>query len=168
MEAFKSFGIQPVLLLAQIVNFLIIVFLLRKFFYGPIVKMLSDRKKTIEESLKNADEIEARLQKTNEDTAKILAEAQNNAQILITEAKNEAEKITERATAEGRKIIEESMTEARTQIEAERQKMQKQLEQETLSLVIEVVKKVLGRNLKGKEKLDLTKSAVSEITKQIQ
>ena len=46
--------------------------------------------------------------------------------------------------------------------------LQKQLEQETLSLVIEVVKKVLGRNLKGKERIDLTKNAVSEITKQIQ
>lgn len=168
MEVFKNFGIQPILLLAQIVNFLIILALLRKFFYAPITKALEDRKKKIAESLKNADEIEARLQKTNEDTAKILAEAQNNAQILITEAKNEAEKITERATVEGRKMIEESMAEARSQIEAERQKMQKQLEQETLSLVIEVVKKVLGRNLKGKEKQDLTKSAVSQITKQIQ
>jgi F-type H+-transporting ATPase subunit b len=168
MEVFKSFGIQPVLLLAQIVNFLIILALLRKFFYAPITKALEDRKKRIAESLQNADLIEEKLQKTNEDTAKILEEAQNNAQILITEAKNEAEKIAERATAEGRKIIEESMAEARSQIEAERQKMQKQLEQETLSLVIEVVKKVLGRNLKGKEKLDLTKNAVSEITKQIQ
>lgn len=168
MEVFKSFGIQPVLLLAQIVNFLIILVLLRKFFYAPITKALEDRKKRIEEGLKNADEIEARLQKTNEDTAKILAEAQNNAQILITEAKNEAGKITERATVEGRKIIEDALIEAKLEIEAERQKMQKQLEQETLSLVIEVVKKVLGRNLKGKEKQDLTRNAVSEITKQIQ
>src|SRR3990172_435545 len=109
MEILNSFGIQPVLLLAQIVNFLIIIALLRKFFYAPITKALEDRKKKIEESLKNSDEIEARLQKTNEDTAKIVAEAQNNAQILITEAKNEAEKITEKATAEGRKITEEAL-----------------------------------------------------------
>jgi len=168
MEVFKSFGIQPILLLAQIVNFLIILVLLRKFFYAPITKALEGRKKRIAESLQEADLIEEKLKKTNEDTAKVLEEAQNNAQILITEAKNEAEKITERATVEGRKIIEDALAEAKLQIEAERQKMQKQLEQETLSLVIEVVKKVLGRNLKCKEKQDLTKNAVSEITKQIQ
>lgn len=168
MEVFKSFGIQPVLLLAQIVNFLIILVLLRKFFYAPITKALEDRKKRIAESLQEANLIEEKLKKTNEDTTKILEEAQNNAQILITEAKNEAEKITERATVEGRKIIEDALAEAKLQIEAERQKMQKQLEQETLALVIEVVKKVLGRNLKGKEKQDLTRSAVSQITKQIQ
>ena len=168
MEVFKSFGIQPVLLLAQIVNFLIILALLRKFFYAPIIKALENRKKRIAESLQNADIIEQKLQKTNEDTAKILSEAQNNAQVLITEAKKEAELITEKATVEGRKIIEGALAEAKSQIEAERQKMQKQLEQETLTLVIEVVKKVLGRNLKGKEKQDMTKSAVLQITKQIQ
>ena len=58
MQIFESFGIQPTLLLAQIVNFLIILFLLQKFFYKPIFKMFEDRKKRIEESLKSADLIE--------------------------------------------------------------------------------------------------------------
>ena len=64
MEIIRNFGIQPVLLLAQIVNFLIILYLLQKFFYKPIVKLLEQRKKRIEESLKNADLIEEKLKKT--------------------------------------------------------------------------------------------------------
>jgi len=52
MEILKEFGIQPTLLLAQIVNFLIILFVLKKFFYKPIIKVLDARKKRIEVSLK--------------------------------------------------------------------------------------------------------------------
>src|SRR3990167_6065185 len=106
MDILKSFGIQPTLLLAQIVNFLIILFLLKKFFYKPIIKMLEDRKKRIEESLKNAQLIEEKLKKTEEKSALILQNAQKNAQDLLDSAKKETERITNEATVEGRKIIE--------------------------------------------------------------
>jgi len=68
MEVFKNFGIQPTLLFGQIVNFVIILFLLRKFFYGKIVDMLELRRNKIEESLKNAQLIEENLQKTKENS----------------------------------------------------------------------------------------------------
>ncbi|OGD85893.1 ATP synthase F0 subunit B [Candidatus Curtissbacteria bacterium RIFCSPHIGHO2_01_FULL_41_13] len=167
MQIFESFGIQPTLLLAQIVNFLIILFLLQKFFYKPIFKMFEDRKKRIEESLKSADLIEEKLKKTEEKSALILQDAQKNAQDLIESAKKEAERITEKAIGDSRKIIEEGLTQAQVQIENQRQRMQKQLEKETLTLVIEVVKKVLGRTLKTKEKHQLTKNSLLQITKEI-
>lgn len=167
MQIFESFGIQPTLLLAQIVNFLVILFLLKKFFYKPIIKILDERKKRIEESLKNADLIEEKLKKTEEKSALITQVAQKNAQDLIESAKGEAERITNQAVGESRKIVEEGLTEARVQIEVQRQQMQKQLENETLTLVVEVVKKVLGRTLKTKEKQELTKNALSQITKEV-
>ena len=167
MEIIRNFGIQPVLLLAQIVNFLIILYLLQKFFYKPIVKLLEQRKKRIEESLKNADLIEEKLKKTQEQSAQILAEAQKNSQALIASAKGESEKIISQATLEARKQLEEIVNASQVQIEAQRKQMQKQLEKETLNLVVEVVRKVLERTLKPKERQDLTTKAVSEIEKQI-
>lgn len=167
MEIIKNFGIQPVLLLAQIVNFLIILFLLQKFFYKPIAKVLEDRKKRIEESLKNADLIEERLQKTQENSAKIIEEAQRNAQALITDAKKEDERISVQTSLDARKTIEEATEEAKKQIEAQKIQMQKQLERETLFLVVDVVKKVLGRTLNPKERQSLTTKALSEIGKQL-
>src|SRR3989338_5763860 len=112
MEILKNFGIQPTLLLAQIVNFLIILFLLKKFFYKPIVKALEDRKKRIEESLTNAQSIEEKLQKTEEQSKQILDQAQTRAQVLINEAKGEAQKIADQATFEARQIIEQAKSEA--------------------------------------------------------
>ena len=167
MEIIRNFGIQPVLLLAQIVNFLIILYLLQKFFYKPIVKLLEQRKKRIEESLKNADLIEEKLKKTQEQSVQILAEAQKNSQALIASAKGESEKIISQATLEARKQLEEILTQSQVQIEAQRIQMQKKLERETLNLVVEVVKKVLSRTLKPKERQDLTTKALSEIERQV-
>src|SRR3989344_8381212 len=116
MEILKNFGIQPSLLLAQIVNFLIILFLLKKFFYKPIVKALEDRKKRIEESLTNAQTIEDKLQKTEAQSTQIIEETRNNAQVLIAEARAEAQRLVDQATVEARQIIEEAKIKAKAQI----------------------------------------------------
>ena len=168
METLKNFGIQLPLLAAQIVNFLIILFLLKKFFYKPIVKALDDRKKRIEESLKNADLIEENLKKTEEKSTQILEKAQSTAQELITQANREAERIQNQASEEARQTIEEAKKEALAQMEIQKQVIQKQIERETLSLVAQVVKKVLGRTLNDKERKELQSREINNVIKQIQ
>src|SRR3989304_8800761 len=143
MEILRNFGIQPLLLAAQIVNFLIILFLLKKFFHKPIVKALDERKKRIEESLKNADLIEENLKETEEKSVQIIEESRKSAQELISLANNEAERIGNQTLDEAKKTIEEAKKGAIAQMEIQRGLMQKQLEKETLSLVAEVVRKVL-------------------------
>lgn len=167
MEIFKNFGIQPVLLLAQIVNFLVILFVLKRFFYKPIVKILEDRKKKIEESLKNADLIEQKLAQTEEKSAAILESARKNAEELMADAKAEAQRIASAARAEARASTEETLKKALEQIQLEREKMQKDLEDQTLDLVVATVKKVLGRTLKDSEKKALTAKSILQITKSI-
>ena len=168
MEFLKDFGIQPTLLIAQIVNFLIILFLLKKFFYKPIIKLLDDRKKKIEESLKNAELIEERLKQTEEKSAQIIEEARRNSQNLITESKKEADRILAQAAIETRKSAEQAILDAQAQITLQKVEMKKELEKETLSLVVAVVNKVLGRTVSPKEKQVLTSRAASEIIRKIQ
>ena len=167
MDILKNFGIQPTLLLAQIVNFLIILFLLQKFFYKPIIKMLEGRKKRIEQSLENADLIEEKLKNTQEKSTQIIKEAQKNAQDLITEAKTQAEQIIENANLEARKSIEEGVKNAQTQIAAEKEQEVREVETQSLSIISTVIKKVMGRTISASEKNQLTKEAVLELTKQI-
>lgn len=163
MDAIKNFGIQPTLLLAQIVNFLIILFLLRKFFFGPITKMLDDRKKRIEESLKNADFIEEKLEKTKEESKKIIDEAQKNAQQLLSDAKAQAQNITTEANEEAKKIVADSLIAAQDQIKAEKEKAQNQVQEEAMLILSTTVKKVLGRTMSKKEKEEMTKVAIKEM-----
>lgn len=168
MEFLNEFGIRPTLLLAQIVNFLIILFLLKRFFYKPIVKLLEDRKKKIEESLKNADLIEERLKQTEEKSAQIIEEARRNSQNLISESKKEGDRILAQAAIEARKNAEHTIIEAQNQLNVQKEQMKKELEKETLTLVVEVVRKVLGRTIKPKERQVLTARAASQIVRRIQ
>src|SRR3990167_10143452 len=135
MQIFESFGIQPTLLLAQIVNFLIILFLLQKFFYKPIIKMLEGRKKRIKESLENADLIEEKLKNTQEKSTQIIKEAQKNAQDLITEAKNRAEQIIENANLEAGKSTEEGLKNAKGKIAAEKEQAVREVETHPLAII---------------------------------
>lgn len=167
MEILTNFGVQPTLLIGQIVNFLIILFLLKKFFFGKIVDALEDRKKRIEESLKNADTIELKLQETEEKSANIIEKAQSDAQKIITDAKANAQATLDAASAEAKKTIEATVLAAQKEIEAQKEKMKDELQEETLTLVAEVAKKVLGRNLKQTEKNAITKQAVIETSRKI-
>jgi len=167
MQIFENFGIQPTLLLAQIVNFLIILFLLKKFFYKPIIKVLEDRKNRIEDSLKNADLISEKLAKTDEKSRLIIEGAQKNTQDLISDAKSEAGRILNQAQEDARAAGQEAIIQVRAQIENERVKMQKELEDQTLNLVIGVVKKVLSKTLSVKEKQTITKEAITHLAKEI-
>lgn len=163
MEITKQFGIQPTLLLAQIVNFVIILFILKRFFYKPIVRMLEERKKRIDQSLKNADLIEQKLTETAEKTAQILENARADAQNIIKEAKNTAEKINSEAGTEAKKTLEATVAQAQVQIMSQKDQMQKQLEAHTLDLVARVVIKVLERNLRSDERQKLTAKSISEM-----
>lgn len=163
MEILTNFGIQPILLLAQIVNFLIILYLLKRFFYGPISKVLEDRKKRIDQSLKNAQLIEEKLAATETKTAQILKEAQNNATNIISEAKQETERIMAAAQQDARQLAQDQLVLAKDQIQKAHAQMQKELERDTLTLVAQVVQKILGRTLSTGERRRLTDKATDEI-----
>jgi len=129
--------------------------------------MLDDRKKRIEESLKNADLIEEKLAQTEQKSVKILEESRTAASAILAEAKKEAQNISDQANIQARETIEESVLQARVQIEEQRKQMRKGLEQQTLRLVSMVVEKVLGRNLRAREKQNLTRDAAQEIIREI-
>ncbi|HVT01255.1 MAG TPA: F0F1 ATP synthase subunit B, partial [Patescibacteria group bacterium] len=84
MELFKDFGFDPVFFTAQIINFLIIAFVFKKFLYKPVLKTLKDRQKEVKQGLIDA-----------ENAHKSLEEAENRKDQIIKKATEEAEKIIE-------------------------------------------------------------------------
>ncbi len=75
MDILNEFGIKPILLAAQVVNFLILLYILKRFLYKPILKVLNERKNKIADSLKNAEEIERKLVEISEEEQKRIAKA---------------------------------------------------------------------------------------------
>src|SRR5690349_16624195 len=93
----SEFGVNPILLAAQIVNFLVVLFILKKLLYKPILKVLEERKKRIEESLTNAEKIQKELEET-----------EIKRQQILDQAIEESKKIIAEATANGNQIVADS------------------------------------------------------------
>ena len=67
MDILENFGVEPVLLLAQIVNFAILLFILKRFLYKPILKVLEERKNKIETSMKQSEQIQKEFEEMNDE-----------------------------------------------------------------------------------------------------
>src|SRR5216117_3381702 len=89
-QLINNFGINTYLLIAQIVNFLIILYLLKRFAYKPIMELLEKRRKTIEEGEKNAAKAEKALQEATEKEKEILRKAQNESKKILSDANKQS------------------------------------------------------------------------------
>src|SRR3989344_8342526 len=90
MEIIKNFGVDPVLLVAQIVNFLVILFILKKYLYKPILDILNKRQNAVEEGIRNAEDARIKLEKAVIEEKNILKEAQAAAKKIIEDARDDA------------------------------------------------------------------------------
>lgn len=147
MEILKDFGVQPILLAAQVVNFLILLFILKKFLYGPILKVLENRKQRIEASLKNAEEIELKLRETQEKVDQMLARAYGEGQKILNESQKSAialkDEILQKAGHQAQAIIKKG----EETIRVEKELMMSEAKMEVLDLVAAVFQKLTGKVL---------------------
>lgn len=163
MQLLQTFGIQPVLLTAQIVNFLIILYLLNRFAFKPILKMLGDRRKIIAESLKNAEETKKLLEKTAEKEKQVLQQAQAQAQEMMTEARQQASLLQQEAEVATRERVERMLLDAKKQIAEQTLLAEKQLTKQVAAISISLLEKSLKGFFSEKEQKEVIAKAVKKI-----
>lgn len=163
MNFLNDFGVQPILLAAQIVNFLILLYLLKRFLYKPILKVLEERKKTIAQSLKNADEIEKRLNEiTDEEEKRLLRSSQEGAKI-IKEAQDSAVQIIDEAKLKAEELAQDIVNKAQGQLQVEKQQLQQEVMERLGEFIVLGLQKVTGKVLTKKDQQDLIKGSIKEI-----
>ena len=147
MGLLQDLGVDGPKLIAQLINFAIVMFVLWRFAYKPVFEMLETRRKTIAESMDNAEKIKTELTETQAERDKVLAEANQKAQEMIADAKEAAKQVGE---AEGQKAVkqaEEIIRKAREATEADRDSMMAELKAEIGRLVVDTTAKVSGKVL---------------------
>ncbi|MEZ4861857.1 MAG: F0F1 ATP synthase subunit B [Caldilineaceae bacterium] len=140
-------GIEGGLLISQIVNFLILMVILRVTLYQPVLNMLEQRKQRIAQSMKDAERAGAAAREAEHDKAKVMDEARREAQEVRAQATRDAEKIAQeirsRAEQEATEIRRKAQAEAETQREAAMADANKQI----ADLAILATQQILGREL---------------------
>lgn len=163
MELIKQFGIDPILLSAQILNFLIVLFLLKKFLYKPILDLLKKRQDVIKDGLRKADEAQNRLAKTMEQEKTILKNAQTQAQKIMEQAKEEIKNLSKKMEEGMKAISDKILSDARGQIQKETQEAEKKLTLSVGHVAIKLLEKALPSLLSGKDQEAILQRAIRKI-----
>jgi F-type H+-transporting ATPase subunit b len=163
MELITKLGIDWKLLLAQIVNFLIVLGVLYRFLYRPLVKHLADRKERIDRSLQEAQRITDELKAIQGKKAEAELEAKRQAQEIVDEAIKEAGGRRQEILDKVKEEAAEAVAGARRQLEAERETALADVRREAAKLVTLAVTRVIGK-LKPS---DIDKELVAEVVDEL-
>ncbi|MCB9138368.1 MAG: F0F1 ATP synthase subunit B [Caldilineaceae bacterium] len=143
-------GISGGLLVSQIINFVLLMVILRLVLYEPVLKMLDQRKERIAQSMKDAERASAAAQEAEQEKAKILEGARREAQEIRAQATRDAEKaaqeVRSRAEADAQEIRIKAQSDAEKQAGIALADANKQI----ADLAILATEKVLGRELSNK------------------
>jgi len=147
MNAFlDQFGIDWKLFLSQLVNFFLILVVLRLFVYKPVMKIIKDRNKKIKEGLDKAEEAGIRLKEVDNISKEKIKEAEN-ASINIIKATEKKAKALEQ---ELQKKSEENQLQLQKELQASYKKQQEQAHELVLRNAVELVKKTIIKTVELK------------------
>lgn len=143
----EKFGLDAPHFFAQVISFCIVTFLLYKFAYHPILKVLEERRQRIADGLTNADKIKAELAAAEARSREILEKANATANKFIEEARAAAAKTLEQESQKAIATANDIITKARQASEAELARMKSELRREVGRLVVSATAKVTGKVL---------------------
>lgn len=146
-ETAEQFGLNWPHFIAQCISFAIVAFLLQRFAYKPILKVLADRRKLIAESLENTERIKAELARAEATRHEIVQKANADAGKLIDEAKAAAARLLESESQKAIATANQIVTKAREANDAELVRMKTELRREVGRLVVATTSKVTGKVL---------------------
>ena len=155
----EQFGLDWPHFIAQCISFGIVAFVLHRFAYKPVLKVLEERRQRIEEGLKNAEQIKKDLANAQSKALEIMNQAAAQATRLIEEARAAAAKVQEQETQKAIAAAQDIVEKARQATRAEHGQMLADLRREVGRLVVATTGKVVGKVLTPEEQQRLAEEA---------
>ncbi|AWT60756.1 MAG: ATP synthase subunit b [Candidatus Moanabacter tarae] len=159
----RQFGVDWRFLIAQIVNFCLVAFILYRFAFKPVLNTIEDRQKKIADGLQYAEEMKSKLEEAEKKEAETLKKAHQEAQVIVQETRESAKVMLEKQSKDAAEKAEDILKRAEQTIEMERTRMLSDVRQEIASLVVQVAAKVLRRELPEEERTRYNEAASKEL-----
>lgn len=157
-----AIGLDAKSLILQIINFAILLLILKKFAYKPIVGILEERRRKIEESLKTAKEIEEEKKRMEEIKEDAVKQTNLKSAEIIEQSRKQAGEIIKTAEVSAQKRGEQLLNESRAKIDQEILEAKNSLKTETLSLIAAATEKIIGKKLDSEKDGELIREALKE------
>lgn len=158
-----GFHLEWALFLAQVINVIIVLFVLKKFAFGPITTMLDQRRQRIADGEDKLKQIERQLAESEQHTAEAIAKANSEAQRLINEAKESATAFTERKAQEAVTSAQQILVKAETAAKAEREQIASELKREFGRMLVNATTQVTGKVLTADDQKRINEQALASV-----
>ena len=153
--------IIPGLMIWTIIFFLIVLFVLRRYAFSAIQKLIDERREAIRRSIEAADAARDEAQRLLEEHRRLLAEARGQGEEILAEARKTRESMEQRMREETEAERQRRLEETRKEIAAETARALQQIRAEVADLTLEAASRVVGRTLDAKRDRELIEEAIS-------
>jgi F-type H+-transporting ATPase subunit b len=144
-----------------IICFFITLFVLRRYAFGPIQKIIDERRERIRQSIDEADHAREEARTLLEEHRALVAQARGDAEGILAEARKVSDAQRERVREETEVDRQRRLEETRRQIEAETQRALEQIRAEVAELTLIATERVTGKVLTGEDQRRLIDEAIS-------
>ena len=162
-ETGLQFGFNTQLFISQVISFCIVAFLLHRFAYTPILKVLEERRQKIAQGLADAEKMRQELAAAQVKVQELLGQAGAQASKMIEEARNAAAKVTEVEAQKAIATAQDIVNKAREASTAELAKMKADLRKEIGALAVKAAMQVTGKVLTPEDQRRLAEETNREI-----
>jgi F-type H+-transporting ATPase subunit b len=164
-ETLQTLGIYWPKLIAQTINFAIVLFVLWRFAYRPVLAILEERRKRIAEGMENADKIKSDLASAQAKAQEILTLANTQANKAIEDARAAAAKVQEQETQKAIAAAEQIIAKAREAAAADHARMLVELKREVGRLVVQTTATVTGKVLTAEDQKRLADETAKQLAR---
>jgi F-type H+-transporting ATPase subunit b len=155
--------VVPGLMIWTVIAFLVTLYVLRRFAFGPIQKTIDERRDLIRRSIEEADNARAEARKLLEEHRQLVNEARGEAEQILAEARKTREAMEHRMREETETERQRRLEETRKEIEAETKRALEAIRTEVAALTIEATSRVVGRALDADRDRELIQDAIKSL-----
>jgi len=157
--------LDPGLFIWTILTFLLLLMVLAKFAWKPLLAMLDERQKSIDDSLLSAEKARQELEGINQKSEAILSKSRTEAQTIVTDAKSAADKLKEDIVLKAKKEADGQLEKAKNQISVEKDKALLEIRQEIVDLSITVAEKIIKKNISKDDNASIIEDSLNKLDK---
>jgi F-type H+-transporting ATPase subunit b len=157
-----ALGLDGKALIVQLITFMLAYLVLRRYAFGPIMKVLNERRRTIEDGVRIGEEMKQKQAALEAQVEKQLAEARKQADGIVSDANETSRQIVREAEDKAHQKAAGVMKEAEDRIASETQRARKQLQGELVGLISDATEAIIGEKVDAKKDAALIDRALQE------
>jgi len=161
----EQLGIEPIQLLTQIFNFTVMVVILTKFLYRPILEKLAERRKKIEEGLALTEKMKVESELQEKKRQQIIDEAKEEARRIIEEGKKTGKKVEAEIIAKAHSEASAILEKGKEELASERLEIERGLKLQTIEIAEKWVETVLKEVLRGKNQQAIINKKIRDLAR---